>query len=509
MIRTFLQYLLILKSGFFDRHYYLFHYPDVRQADIDPLLHYIKFGWKERRNPSEHFNTSFYLEEYDDVNENPLIHYIRIGKEEKRSTNDKIRKNSSIKGQHIDQEIKESVPNSILSGEDLKKQITKKIKNSSIVISVSHDNYLNSVGGVQITIADQQEFINLKGESYLHIFPYNISNYIKNNEDPYYIGLSIDSEFLGFTNSNHLLNVISFSNDIKLTEVHIHHTMGFDFNFLHKLLQKTKKSRVAFWLHDLFSVCPNYFLLRNNIEFCDAPHIDSNSCMICSFYKDRRITLAEFSKLFHENEIEIIAPSEFSINYWKSKTNYRLIKEKIIPHAKLNWRKPRANEKDIPPLNIAFVGSPVFHKGWEEFKILSEKFGKSGIYNFFLFASEKKNGNFKYVNVSVTKSERHRMIEELSKHKIDVAILWSICPESFSYTMYESLCAGCFIITNPFSGNIQYFIRNNPDKGKILRDKEELMVLFQSKQILDDAATYQKNGKPNAEIQLFFAQREE
>ena len=157
MIRIFSQYLLILKSGLFDRYYYLFQYPDVRQADIDPLLHFIKFGWKERRNPSEKFNTSFYLEQYEDVNENPLIHYIRIGKKENRPTRAKTRSDSFKEDQHLDQDNKEIKPKSILSREVLKKQITEKLKNSSFIISISHDNYLYSVGGVQITIADQQE----------------------------------------------------------------------------------------------------------------------------------------------------------------------------------------------------------------------------------------------------------------------------------------------------------------------------------------------------------------
>ena len=78
----------IKKSGLFDAHYYLRQYPDVRRADIDPLMHYIKFGWKEGRNPGPSFDTNFYLESNPDVrqkNINPLFHYIRYGIEEGRS----------------------------------------------------------------------------------------------------------------------------------------------------------------------------------------------------------------------------------------------------------------------------------------------------------------------------------------------------------------------------------------------------------------------------------------
>ena len=88
--RDLYQYIIISRSGLFDRHYYLYNYEDVRKKDIDALLHFIKFGWKEGRNPSNIFDTAFYATYYSDFdteNTNPLIHYIRIGKDEGRKTN--------------------------------------------------------------------------------------------------------------------------------------------------------------------------------------------------------------------------------------------------------------------------------------------------------------------------------------------------------------------------------------------------------------------------------------
>jgi len=31
------------------------------------LMHFVKYGWKEGRNPSSEFNTQFYLENNNDV----------------------------------------------------------------------------------------------------------------------------------------------------------------------------------------------------------------------------------------------------------------------------------------------------------------------------------------------------------------------------------------------------------------------------------------------------------
>ncbi len=87
MIHRWLEYLIIRKSMFFDAHYYLQHNPDVRRADIDPLLHFIDSGWKEERNPGPAFDTHYYLASNPDVRDNqvnPLFHYLQYGQYENR-----------------------------------------------------------------------------------------------------------------------------------------------------------------------------------------------------------------------------------------------------------------------------------------------------------------------------------------------------------------------------------------------------------------------------------------
>ena len=78
---------IIQSSFFFDSSYYLHNYPDVAQSGINPALHYYFHGWKEGRDPSQHFSTTFYLLQYPDVcisGLNPLIHYETFGKKESR-----------------------------------------------------------------------------------------------------------------------------------------------------------------------------------------------------------------------------------------------------------------------------------------------------------------------------------------------------------------------------------------------------------------------------------------
>jgi len=70
-------------KGHFDGDFYNMQNPDVRAANVDPLAHYIEYGWKEGRDPSPDFSTRLYLKENPDVhaeNVNPLWHYVRYGK---------------------------------------------------------------------------------------------------------------------------------------------------------------------------------------------------------------------------------------------------------------------------------------------------------------------------------------------------------------------------------------------------------------------------------------------
>lgn len=69
MRNLWLLYFKIKKSGRFDAAYYLLNNPDVRAADVDPLFHFIKTGWKEGRDPSPEIKIKFLLNEHNGLEE--------------------------------------------------------------------------------------------------------------------------------------------------------------------------------------------------------------------------------------------------------------------------------------------------------------------------------------------------------------------------------------------------------------------------------------------------------
>jgi len=73
----------------FDRDYYLARNPDVAAAGIDPIIHFMEFGWREGRDPTAAFDTTRYLAVYRDVaaaDANPFEHYLLWGQSEGRDT---------------------------------------------------------------------------------------------------------------------------------------------------------------------------------------------------------------------------------------------------------------------------------------------------------------------------------------------------------------------------------------------------------------------------------------
>lgn len=79
------DYFTIKKSGLFDSGYYLLVNLDVRLADVDPLWHYIRNGWREGRNPNAEFNIDVYLANVPELRTqdiNPLIHYLAHSKDD-------------------------------------------------------------------------------------------------------------------------------------------------------------------------------------------------------------------------------------------------------------------------------------------------------------------------------------------------------------------------------------------------------------------------------------------
>lgn len=75
-------YRAIKNLGLFDETYYLNKYKNVLISGMDPLIHYIYYGYNENKSPSALFDGKYYVNNNNDVKKsgiNPLVHYSLYG----------------------------------------------------------------------------------------------------------------------------------------------------------------------------------------------------------------------------------------------------------------------------------------------------------------------------------------------------------------------------------------------------------------------------------------------
>ena len=168
----------------------------------------------------------------------------------------------------------------------------------------------------------------------MHIFPYGAGLTLTKFKEDSVIGINLNGEWIGYTSPQIFTDYLSEnSTNLTVEGLSIHHTMGFDLRFIEKVIELSQHPKIVFWLHDFFSLCPGYLLLRNNLEFCGAPDVTSNACLLC-VYGDTRIKhLQEFEKFFTENLVEVISPSEFALQLWKEAFQVNGLASPVCPHA--------------------------------------------------------------------------------------------------------------------------------------------------------------------------------
>lgn len=472
-------------SKYFDTEFYLSTYPDVKSSDINPLVHYIECGWKEGRNPSTQFDTDFYLTTNPDVKDagvNPLMHYILFGEIEEREIKRGIKELSTnlfkslIASAFIDETVeqKESI--------DIIDTITVDISSyTSIVISVSHDDPFKNIGGVQNIIRTEYDTLKTMNVCYINIFPVLFQPYLLSEEKKphdFIFNLMINGEIIGASNVEVLIEWLDKVECQKI-DLFVHHLMNISPEAISHLA--TKYSIVPkVWIHDFFTICPQYNLLRNNVDYCRAPDIKSMECNICAYSALRAEHVQRIKEFFRITRPIIISPSKFAYLAWKEMNNYSYSDEcYIAPPVTLQASDNyRTLYKPNTPIRIAFVGQNTYHKGWLSYCNLVSKLMNHDNYVFYhlgVFNIHYQLDNSEIVksiqNIDVRSSQE--MLEALDINNIDVVIIWSKWPETFCIAAHEVIASGATLITHKDAGNIPHAFEHLIDKQVFVLENDE------------------------------------
>jgi len=482
-----------LLTPHFDRDYYLASNSDVAKAGIDPIEHYLIYGWVEGRDPHPEFSTRFYLEANPDVSEagvNPFEHYIVSGKAEGRTTIHPGGWKAHILGNllPLERQVQEwtrqnSVDNTI-EANTLRDRIYASLEEGAgrLIIGFGHDNYLSICGGVQICIQREAEAANAAGIAYLNIHPWQpLPRLAHQSDDPDpLVCLILDGDDLG---SCRMSVIISLMDDLKSTntavDVVVHSLLGHMPEQIVQIVQSVEGSRCWFWLHDFFTLCPSFTLQRNLITYCDAPDESSNACHMCCFGEERGDHRRRIQAFFEALSVHLLAPSKMTKKFWLEKAGLPHVGITAVPHMKLRWMRRASKPKALAkrPIRIGYIGAPLSQKGWQIYQKIFREHQNSELFRFYYFGNHDVPISIRKVSAHVTQDNNGAMIEALAEAEIDLVLHWSSCPETFSFTTHEALASGAYVVTNELSGNVAATIRRLK-RGMVLKDENELMTLF-------------------------------
>jgi hypothetical protein len=162
----------------------------------------------------------------------------------------------------------------------------------------------------------------------------------------------------------------------------------------------------------------------------------------------------------------------------------------VVPPAHLTPIADVVAAADDAPLRIAHLGSASFHKGWHIFERLACAHANDARYEFVhLGLGSMPSQRYACDPVRVTGQRRDAMIDAVVRNRIDVAIIWSLWPETFCFTVHEALAGGAFVVTRRGSGNVWLAVEENaPHQGCAVDDEDGLSRLFETGEIRTFAA---------------------
>lgn len=478
-------------AAVFDRDFYLSTYPDVAASDFDPLTHFLTLGWREGRDPSSEFSTAKYLAAFPEVAEagiNPLLDHLRTGRRVLPPAEAPEGFRHGVLERLVPVEARRPPPAPPLSDLDLALELARsRDRLERLHITFSHDDFTAHLGGLQLSIRREAARLAALGRDHLHIHPARAWQTVRTAEEPYPLAVVWNGQALGaFTPDAIVAALLAAAGaDSGGRSFAVHSMLGHAADEVADILAAAGLSEGVFWLHDFASLCAGFHLLRNDVEDCAAPPLDSAACAVCLYQPWRGRHVEEHRRLFERLRLTVAAPSRTALDLWAARTDYSPAGAVVLPHARLVETGPAPLPAANRPFRLAHLGFTAAHKGWPIFRRLAITHGFDSRYAFHhLGAGGDPELPVAFEAVSVDADRPGAMTEALLRAEIDAVLIWPLCQETFALVAYEAVAAGCAVITGPDSGNVAAFVRET-GQGRVLDDEAALTTAFETGGILE------------------------
>jgi hypothetical protein len=455
-------------APYVDAAFYLASFPHDAAAARDPVAHFHQHGWRQGRKPAPWFDTSHYLAANDDVRNagiDPLLHYLRNGRLEGRSP----RPAGGMRRALIDAAVP---PSRRTAGHDAPPGLPSLdttgllgalhaacIGRRGLVVSISHDRYIDKTGGVQIFIDDEEAQFSGDRFAYLHIAPIKaLLTIAAEDAVPMPLQLVLGGRSIGIALDSEVTAALSaLPRDLARVRLFIVHSMfGHRTSAIAAIAAALSPQRSFFWVHDYASLCAGYNLLRNDAVYCGAPPETSMACRVCVYGEDRAAYRAHIRELFDAVDFDILAPSAAALALWRNGAD-GLAHRSARVHANAILVPTGTVPAQDGPIRVAFVGFPTAAKGWPLFAELVQRGRASGRFEFFHFANAaalKPMQQLATMPAQVDRNDRLAMASALAAKDIDLVTVLSPWPETFSFVTHEALAAGADVVALAHGGGV-------------------------------------------------------
>lgn len=321
------------------------------------------------------------------------------------------------------------------------------LRNKQNILFLIHDfsNPYENVGGTTIHCMDIIK--SLKDKYNFHVFYpengiYKVYSFFDDEERILDLGGVSSTSRFGYYNNDYKKIIDHVITGLNISVVHIHHMMGHYFDVIDVCKEHNIKPIIT--LHDFYALCPTVNMLYNMEKCCID--LKNKDCKTCLYNKMRIIN--NIMPIWNKRWLDFLTDFDYVITPSKStkeiiEKTYPSISCKVIEHG-VNFKKnfsSLTNRESV--FNVAFVGVMAKHKGAEIVeKLINNTKEKNIVYHLFgktEYPTLEKNKD-NYINHG--KYKRSDLSKLLKDNNIHLVCNLSIWPETYSYTLTETIASG-------------------------------------------------------------------
>lgn len=335
-------------------------------------------------------------------------------------------------------------------GENISLELGKR-ENRPNILYIIHDwkNIQNHKGGTTLHAYDL--IINMRDKYNFHVFApedgmYKLYSYYKETETIINFPGVTNFHDLRFYNQEYKKLLENIVDTFHINLIHIHHIKEHYFDIANII--KEKNIYTVITLHDYYACCPLINKIYKNEKYCDEPTDEQcNACLHCIWKNNLDINAWRDNwKLLLQSVDKIITPSNAARE--EIEKTYHDFEMDAIEHGiDIEKTKSTLSIRSNEIFDVAFIGAIGIHKGS---KILQELRKNKNLKNIrvhlfgILDSPDQKNTKY-FINHGPYK--REELKDLLKQNNIKLICLFSTWPETYSYTMTESIACGIPVLS--------------------------------------------------------------